>query len=147
MCLPTSLDSASSPSFTGGDATPPGLSRFGPFDISPPVVVNSPTMTEMGQQLAISEELTQGERIRLARQAARLDLSFVAAKLGISKRTLERTEADVRRPTRAELVVLAQLTNQDLAFFGVLSDESDDPEALTLPPPLPAVKVEDDRAA
>lgn len=63
-----------------------------------------------------------GRRMRIARIAAELDPESVAAELGISRKSLERTEAGVRQPSRAELVVLAQLTGQELSFFGVTSD-------------------------
>ena len=83
------------------------------------------------------EGLSVGRRMRLARIAAELDLDQVAAVLEISRRTLERIEAGTRPPTRVELVVFAELVQQDISFFGETSSLSEEP---TLPDPLPGVK-------
>jgi transcriptional regulator with XRE-family HTH domain len=72
--------------------------------------------------LVISEELPLRKRIRLARMASQRDPEAVAAALGISKRSYERGEAGERRFTRAELLVLAQVTGQDPSLFGVTSE-------------------------
>lgn len=60
--------------------------------------------------------------MRIARIAARLSPGSVAAELGISRRSLDRTEAGTRQPLWSELLVFAQLTNQDLSFFGASAD-------------------------
>lgn len=79
--------------------------------------------------------MATGLRVRLARIAAGRSVQGMAEELGVSKWTYERIENGSRPARRGELVVIAQLTDQDLSFFGASSDE----EASILPPPLPAV--------
>ena len=55
--------------------------------------------------------------------------------MGISLTTYQRIEAGARQPRRLELIAFAQITGQDLAFFGASLDE----EERVLPHPLPAV--------
>jgi transcriptional regulator with XRE-family HTH domain len=96
--------------------------------------------------MVVSDELSTHRRARLARIAAEIDPETMAIALGMSKRSYERAEAGARRFSRAELVLLAQLTNQDPSFFGVTSAEPQ--EARTLPGPLPGVnRADEDRAA
>ena len=74
--------------------------------------------------MIVPDELEAHRRVRLARQAAGLTPRDLADALGISKRSYERSEAGHRRFTRAELLVVAQLTTQEPSFFGVTSDAS-----------------------
>lgn len=71
--------------------------------------------------LVVSEELGVHRRVRLARSASGLPPEAFAEAIGISKRSYERGEAGSRQFSRAELLVVAQLTNQDPSFFGVTS--------------------------
>ncbi len=87
--------------------------------------------------LVVSEATTVGDRFRVARIAAGLTPNEAARLLGVSQRTYERIESDVREPRRGEIVAFAQITGQDVAFFG--GGSSVDCEARVLPDPLPGV--------
>lgn len=103
------------------------MSKLRPFDIRPTPGVRSPIVSPVRQRLSleVSEELAIGQRMKLARVAADLDPDAVAAAFGISRRTYDRIEAGERSPKRAELVVFAQLTDQDTSFFGISSFEGE----------------------
>ena len=92
--------------------------------------------------LVVPEELSAHRRVRLARHASGLTPKAIADALGISKRSYERSEAGDRRFTRAELLVVAQLTAQDPSLFGVTSDAAE--EGAMLSDLQPRVNGEDE---
>lgn len=89
--------------------------------------------------LLVPAGMAVGDRVRLARIAKRRTVAEMAAALGMSKGTYERIEHGSRPPRRGELIAIAQLTDQDLEFFGASLDED---EAPILPSPLPLVNGE-----
>jgi capsular polysaccharide biosynthesis protein len=59
-------------------------------------------------------------RVRLARRAAQVSQEEAAGAIEVSLATYQRLESGVGRSfRRSELTILAELTDQDLAFFGV----------------------------
>src|SRR5437773_451750 len=75
-----------------------------------------------GSALLVPDSTGIGGRIKLARIASGRSIGEMAAALGMSKGTYERTESGARPARRGELIAIAELTNQEKAFFGVTSD-------------------------
>lgn len=91
---------------------------------------------DQARALRVPEELTVGERVRLARVASGLTPKEMARQLEVSLATYQRIERGTRELRLSELNALAAFTGQDVSFFGAspFAGES------TLPPPLPVVK-------
>lgn len=74
-----------------------------------------------GQSLVIAEDTEVSRRVALARVAAGLTQEDLARALGVSLATIGRIEQGVRAPRRVQLLALAQITGQDVTFFGLAS--------------------------
>ena len=94
--------------------------------------------------LAVPEQTGIARRIYLARIAAGLEPDEVARAIGVSLSTYQKTEAGARPPRRGELIAIAHVTGQDLAFFGASLEEE---RAAILPRPLPLVNPEEEEEA
>lgn len=79
-----------------------------------------------GSALVVPPSTSPSERIRLARLVSKRSVSDMATALGMSKGTYERVESGSRPARRGELIAIAQITGQDLAFFGASSVEEED---------------------
>lgn len=55
----------------------------------------------------------------------------MATALGVSKATYERIESGARSARRGEVIAMAQLTGQEISFFGSASPEDGGAEVLT----------------
>lgn len=80
--------------------------------------------------LAVSAETALRDRLRLARIAAGLEQKDLAQAIGIGLRTYERIESGARPLRRGELIAIAQVTGQEVSFFGA-SPDADGAEVLT----------------
>lgn len=74
-----------------------------------------------GHALRVPLGMTVGDRVRLARMAIGYTVAEMAEALGLSKGTYERIEQGQREPRRGELIAIAHITAQDLAFFAPAS--------------------------
>jgi transcriptional regulator with XRE-family HTH domain len=90
--------------------------------------------------LAVPAATSLAARLRLARKAAGLDIDEAARRIGVSVSTWTKTEAGARLPRRGELIAFAQVTGQDLGFFGASLDE----DTPTLPLLPGAVKADNE---
>src|SRR5690348_14154310 len=93
-------------------------------------------MPEARHTLILDAEVDQGRRLELARVAARIEKEDMAKAAGISVRSYERTIAGTRATRPGELIVWAQLTGQDLEFFGSASSTSGAPNLSQSKPPV-----------
>lgn len=64
---------------------------------------------------------------------AGLSRKELARALEVSEKTLQRIEDDTRELRLSELMRLAELTGQDLSFFGASVDEPETPNLSLLP--------------
>lgn len=84
--------------------------------------------------MASAEVVSLARRIRAARALSGKDVSELAHRVGISKRTWWRLEAGDREPTALELERIAEATSQPIAFFfGASLDNSEAPNLSPLP--------------
>jgi transcriptional regulator with XRE-family HTH domain len=88
------------------------------------------TLTDGTAALSVPEEVTVGGRFRIARRASERTVAEMATALGVSKATYERIESGARSARRGEVIAMAQLTGQEIVFFGA-SPEEDGAEVLT----------------
>lgn len=92
-----------------------------------------------GTTLQVPAEAGLGDRVRLARVAARKSQRETANALGLSVRVYARIEAGERDLWMSEAHLLSEFTGQDLALFGTPLDDG----RRSLPGPLPIGQVED----
>jgi transcriptional regulator with XRE-family HTH domain len=84
------------------------------------------------------DQVTMGDRLRIARAASGLSRKEMAQALGVSLKTYERLERGERELRVSELHALVAATGQEPQFFGLTSSE----ESPTIPLLPGAVKSE-----
>jgi transcriptional regulator with XRE-family HTH domain len=91
-------------------------------------------VSQPGHALIVGQQVGFAGRLRLARIAAGLDVDDIARAIGVSKRTYQRLEDGSRQVRPLELTAIAQLTGQDVEFFGASPDRQVEAPNLSLLP-------------
>lgn len=68
---------------------------------------------------------TLGDSLRKARKSANLDQDQLAARLGVSSKTVSRWERDEHQPPFDMMIRVARITGRDIGWFTQFVPESD----------------------